>query len=239
MNSNFCNNLSPGKTSSSRRRRSTTMIPRNRHQDVRRCPPNPEVRDVLKLHLKIIPRPTKMKHLRPSLTKFLSGKSSLYSVAAALTRVHATEVAHQNVKQQCVLWSRDDIKLHRESKNNHFHNDPPDLPPSLSVKLNCCRSSIVYLIGQGFCPFYYSDFPTVLLFFKMQDTEAVISEVKFLHLVRRASLNNATVCIFVGANNLSTLPLRKGLGTLYFSNGNVISGEAALAMRVARSDKTR
>ena len=92
------------------------------------------------------------------------------------------------------------------------------------------------MVEKGFIPFYYSDFPTVFFFFKMQHkTNTTLSDEKFNYLVAKASLNSATVAVFVGANNTSTLPKRKGLGTLYFSNGNVISGDAALAMRVKNS----
>lgn len=94
------------------------------------------------------------------------------------------------------------------------------------------------MIEKGFIPFYYTDFPTVFFFFKMQEkntTTLTLSDEKFNYLVAKASLNSATVAVFVGANNTSTLPKRKGLGTLYFSNGNVISGDAALAMRVKNS----
>jgi len=231
--------LPPGTPKSStkkviKNRRSTSLIPRRR-PDLN--PPTPALKDHLK-NIRIVPRPTKSKLLRPSLSKFLKGKSSLYSVAAALTRVHDGLKAKNDRIQQCHIWGREDIKDYRQTRNAHYRNDPPDLPRSLGTKLFCCRSSVSLLIEKGFIPFYYTDFPTVFFFFKMQEkntTTLTLTDEKFNYLVAKASLNSATVAVFVGANNTSTLPKRKGLGTLYFSNGNVISGDAALAMRVKNS----
>lgn len=231
--------LPPGTLKSSgkkviKNRRSTTFIPRSVCTPIVHAP-RPALKDHLK-NIRIVPRPTKSKLLRPSLSKFLKGKSSLYSVAAALTRVHDGVKAKNDRIQQCHIWGREDIKEYRQARNAHYRNDPPDLPPALGVKLSCCRSSVALLVEKGFIPFYYSDFPTVFFFFKMQHkTNTTLSDEKFNYLVAKASLNSATVAVFVGANNTSTLPKRKGLGTLYFSNGNVISGDAALAMRVKNS----
>jgi hypothetical protein len=215
------------------KRRSISSIPKSNYKDLF-LPQFEEVNDGLR-HIRIVPRPTKTKYLRPTLSKFLKGKSSLYSVAAALTRVHQNIHAKNARIKQCLFWGMDDKKLYKDERNAHYKIGPPDLPKSLGVKLNCCRAAVAGLIDLGFIPFSYSDYPKVFLFMKMQDNHRALDTEHFNHLVKYATLNSATVAVFVGCDNTSTLPERKGLGTLYFSNGNIVSGDAALAMRVARS----
>ena len=213
------------------RRRSMTTIPPNRHGNFQSSNPY-EVHDRL-TNIPIIPKPTRRSHILPTLKKFMNGKSSLYSVAAALTNMHHEQRGISSSISQCKMWTQSDGKEHLQ-KINESHRNAPALPKSLSVRLKVSRSSACNIIDQGFLPFKYKDFEEVFLFIKIKDMKDIDSIEKFHYLIHRATLNSCTVAIFVGAWKLGgNLPMRAGLGKLYLSNGRVINGEAALAMRVA------
>ena len=230
--------LSPGKDhgGGGKRRRSLSAIPPNRHGKINITSPY-VVQDRLS-KIPILPRPTKRSHLIPDLKKFMKGKSSLYSVAAALTRKHIEKRILESGREQCLLFSQSDMKEHVAERNLQ-NMEQPTLPKSLSVRLKVCRSSVAALIDDGFTPFKYSDFPSCILFIKIKhDGTRIFSLESFQRLVSKATLNGCTVAIFVGAWRLGgSLPMRNGLGMLYLSNGNNISGDAALALRVMQSLK--
>ena len=230
------NDLRPG-TKTRPRRRSVCAIPPIKAGKITYNPY--ESRDQLS-SIPIVAMPTRRSHLRPSLVKFQSGKSSLYSVAAALTRMHTARRGIAASLKQTHLLSQSDMKEHMHEMNE-LSNSSPALPKSLAVRLRCCRASVCCIIDQGFIPFKYRDFPSCFLFLKIdeQSSQSTDSKEKFDLLISRATLNSCTVAIFVGAWSLGgKLPMRQGLGTLYLSNGRVISGDSALAMRVAQSSDT-
>jgi hypothetical protein len=239
LNPSQLSELSLGKqVRSGGRRRSMTSIPPNHHGSF--SLKNPYVvkdRSDRLTNIPIIPRPTKRSHLMPSLSKFMKGKSSLYSIAAALTRKHTEKRNLARKHTESLLFTQSDIKERVEERNEAWANQPT-LPRSLSVRLKVCRSSVAAIIDDGFTPFMYSDFPACILFIKIKHTRTVMTAESFQKIVTKATLNGCTVAIFVGAWRLGgSVPMRNGLGMLYLSNGNVVSGDAALALRIMQSSK--
>lgn len=208
-------------------------------------------------NIAVIPRPVKRSLLRPSLKRFMSGRSSLWSVAKALHDRHQRQRGLRARLSQSLLWAGLDQKELVAELNEQSRNSP-ELPKSLSVRLRVCRSALVALMNDmGMRGFRYSDFEDVLIFFKvaeiskkrkkgrskdyrsdrMQVGEIADQEEKVTEsLVNKVSLSSASVILFVGANKPpGGVPNSDGLGQLYMSTGRVVSGDSALALRVLDS----
>ena len=85
-------------------------------------------------HLPMLRKPVKLRHLRPSLKKFQSGRSSLYSVAYALKQNASAARAVTAHKSQSLLWCHVDQKEVVQQLNEQRRNRPA-LPEDLSVRI--------------------------------------------------------------------------------------------------------
>ena len=219
----------------SRRRRSLSNIPANKARPVSSDPHSlryDRLRDCL-----ILPRPTDRKSRLPSLEKFLAGRSSLWSLANAVSRL---EKAKRNISDKenqsfSGAWFMNDKKQLLHEKNESRRNEVP-LPDSLCVHLKICRKQIVHLLDEEYETFRYDDLPHVFIFFKTsskQKNAAMPLEVR----AARATLNNATVILFVGGHDIGAgIKAGSGLGSLYLSTGKEMSGRAQLLLRVKQRE---
>eukprot|EP00946_MAST-07B_sp_MAST-7B-sp1_P004850 g4850.t1 len=211
--------------------------------------------------LPVIPKPVRRSRLRPSLKRFMSGRSSLWAVAKALHDRHSRQRALKARMSQSVIWAGLDQKELVEELNEQSRNSP-DLPKSLSVRLRVCRTTLVSLVHElGMRGYRYADIEDVYIFFKAAEKHTrktkskvgrgeegkhdshrkiILRNIRVAEedrvteaLANNVSLSSASVVIFVGANHPpGGLPNDEGLGHLYMSTGKVVSGESALALRV-------
>ena len=256
------------------KRRTFSLVPSNTYGNFDLTAPQ-LWRDPL-LDCPVLPKPTRRRFLFPSLNKFMKGRSSLYSVARAVSNLHQEKRGLTRRLGQALLWARLDQK-ELVAQQNQLYADSPALPPALSVKLKMSRASIAKLLDDRFVGFRYRDIKDVYMFFRVEKSADESSDEEedkddeggvavgarrqlqqqqqqqpkqkrrrkkprirrvsltvpeLQSLVDKCSLRSGTVVLWVGSYAMSGLPMMKGLGTVYLSTGKVISGEAALAMRV-------
>ena len=217
------------------RRRSLTAIPPNRYGDFTFRDPGALRRDPL-AGVPVLPAPTKIKRRKPSLKKFVAGRSSLWSVAAALSRFARQERNVRKRVQQALLWATVD-KKELVNELNQLKADNPPLPDDLAVRIRICRTQVAHLMSDpelNFQCFKYKGIDDVYLFLKAPTSKGRKNQtaVSLEDMAKKATLRSASVCIWVGAYSEAGLQQRDGLGSLYMSTGRQMSGQAQLLLRV-------
>ena len=150
------------------RRRSTCLIPASKFGAIGIAGGDPgRLKYDPLAGLPVLRKPVKLRHLRPSLKRFQSGKSSLYSVAYALKQNASAARAVVAHKQQSLLWCAIDQKEMNNQLNEQRRNRPA-LPEDLSVKIRIARTGIAQLMRQGFDGFQYDGIENVFVFLKVK-----------------------------------------------------------------------
>jgi hypothetical protein len=216
-----------------RRRRSLSNIPINTINAQRHVAHDPQkLRYDRMSHVPLIERPTDRKARLPSLQKFVAGRSSLWSIASAVSRL---EQGRRDVKAKMAqsfpgAWFMNDKKQLLNEMNEGSRSAPP-LPASLSVHLRICRSQVCQLVDEDFESFRYKDLPHVYVFFKTSSKSQ--NQEMPLHIrAAKCTLKNSTVVLWVGAHEVAGLNQRSGLGSLYLATGKEMSGRGQLLLRV-------
>eukprot|EP00946_MAST-07B_sp_MAST-7B-sp1_P004849 g4849.t1 len=149
------------------RRRSTCFIPPSKFGGAVGAGDPGRLRHDPLAHLPMLRKPVKLRHLRPSLKKFQSGRSSLYSVAYALKQNASAARAVTAHKSQSLLWCHVDQKEVVQQLNEQRRNRPA-LPEDLSVRIKIARTGIAHLLRQGFEGFQYDGIEDVFVFLKVK-----------------------------------------------------------------------